>query len=190
MTGLLGDLNVVRILLDGSAGLVIAGLHGFFLALAARIMGDPGPAHDGRLTVNPLSHIDIFGLLGFVVAQLGWVRPMDIRTRDLRGGVPGVLAVVLMALAASWCVGRGVMAARGVLVTVTPPDFLQAMNGWTYAFARLSDRFALFNLLPVLSLTATHVVREHLPQPLRGTGPAVSAATLLLALALKIGGWR
>ncbi|WP_290686651.1 MULTISPECIES: hypothetical protein [unclassified Haematobacter] len=190
MTGLVGELNVVRLLLDGSAGLVIAGLHGFFLALAARILGDPGPEYDGRLTVSPLVHVDIFALLGFVFAQLGWIRPMDIRTRDLRGGIFGGVAVVLIALAGTWIVGRGVMAARGMLVAVTPPDFLQTMNSWTYTFGRLSDRFALFNLLPVLSLTAAHVVRERLPAGLWGTGALLSAVTLLFALGLKIWVWR
>lgn len=190
MTALFYELTPVRILLDGSAGLVVIALHGFFLALAARLMGDQGPAHDGRLTVNPMAHIDIFSLVGVVVAQLGWVRPMDIRSRDIRAGLIGIIIVVLMALAATWGVGRLAMAARGLLIAVTPPDLLHMAQAWLFAFTRMSDRFALFNLLPVLALSAAHVVREHLPRPLTENVPLVSALTLVLALALKLLFWR
>jgi len=190
MTGILNDLHVLGIMLDASAGLVIVALHGLLLAFFAKLMGDPGPAQDGRMTINPLQHIDFFSLLGFIFAQLGWIKPMDIRSRDIRGGILGIVAVVLAAIAATWAVGRGLMAMRGVLVSVTPSDFLQTMNSWTYTYARLSDRFALFNMLPVLSLTAAHAVREYLPGILRQTGAVTSALTLVLALVLKIWFWR
>lgn len=190
MNALLNELTPVRMILDGSAGLVVVAIHGFLLAFAARALGDMGPAHDGRLTLNPMSHIDIFSFAGLVLAQLGWVRPMDIRARDLRGGVLGAVAVVLMALAGTWLLGQGAMAGRGLVIAVTPPDFLQMVEAWLFTFTRMSERLAIFNLLPVLSLTAAHVVREHLPEVLRATGPLVSGLTLVLALAVKIWVWR
>ncbi|SDG89191.1 hypothetical protein [Pelagibacterium luteolum] len=190
MISLLYELTPVRIVLDGSAGIVVIALHGFFLALAARVMGDAGPTHDGRLTLNPIAHIDIFSLAGVVIAQLGWVRPMDIRSRELKGGIARVIVMVLLALAATWSIGRAAMAARGLLISLTPPDLLQMTESWLFAFTRMSDRFALFNLLPILALTASHAVREYLPERLRGTGLIVSGLTLVLALMLKLLVWR
>lgn len=190
MNTLLRELTPVRMLLDGSAGLVVVAIHGCLLALIARAMGDAGPAHDGRLTLNPMAHIDIFALVGLVLAQLGWVRPMDIRAREVKGGIAGLVLVVLIALVGTWLVGRGAMAGRGLLIAVTPPDLLQMAEAWLFTFTRLSERFAVFNLLPVLSLTAAHVLRPYFPEPLRATGPVVAGLTLVLALATKIWVWR
>lgn len=185
MNTLLNDLNVQRLLMDGSVGLVIAGLHGFLLALSARLLGDPGPAHDGRMTLNPLRHLDIFSLLGFAVAQIGWIRPMTMRLSLSRSVI-----AVFVALAVTWALGRSVMASRGLILAITPPDFLLAMNGWTHSFARLSDRFVALNLLPVLSFSAAHLWRDRLPAVLKGVGLAGSALTLLVALAVKLWIWR
>ncbi|MET3926627.1 hypothetical protein [Devosia sp. 2618] len=190
MNTLLSELNPVRMMVDGSAGLVVLAIHGFFLALLAKAFGDAGPSHDGRQTLNPMAHIDLFALIGVVVAQFGWIRPMDIRSRELKGGIAGLILVVLLALAGTWLVGRGAMAGRGLVIAITPPDLLQIAEAWLFTFARMSERIAAFNLLPVLSLTAAHALREFLPERLRSTGAVVSGLTLVLALAIKIWIWR
>jgi len=190
MNEILNALNPVRMLLDGSAGLVVLALHGFFLALASKALGDMGPQHDGRLTLNPMAHVDIFALVGSVLAQLGWVRPMDIRADDVKGGRLGIVGIVLIAVAATWALGRAAMAGRGLLISVTPPDMLQMAEAWLFTFTRMSERCALFNLIPILSLTAAHALRDRLPPALREPGPITSGLTLVLALAIKILVWR
>jgi len=190
MIPLIGDLHPVRILLDGSAGLVVLALHGLFLALAAKALGDPGPTFDGRLTGDPTEHVDLYALIGMVLTQFAWLKPMDIRASDIRGGWAGILVACLTALVATWVLGRIVMAGRGLVIAIAPPDLLQIAEAWLFTFVRFSDRIALFNLLPVFSLTAAHAVRGFLPAPLRATGPLVSALTLALAIVVKLWIWR
>lgn len=186
MNILLSDINVPRLLLNGSAGLVIVAIHGFLLAFFARLLGDEGPSHDGRRTLNPFAHMDIFSLAGFAFVQLGWIRLMDISASDIRGGLVGIAAAVLLALLATWAIGQGLMASRLFLVTIVPQDFLMAAEAWLFTFTRLSERFALFNLLPLLSLSAGHLTQTWLPVTLFDRPLVLSGLTLILAVLVRI----
>src|SRR5690606_32939898 len=130
-----------------------------------------------------------FSLAGFAFVQLGWIRLMDIRASDIRGGLLGIAAAVLLALLATWAIGQGLMASRLFLVTVVSQDFLMAAEAWLFTFTRLSERFALFNLLPLLSLSAGHVTRGWLPIALLDRPLVLSGLTLILAVLVRIWFW-
>ncbi|WP_169196313.1 hypothetical protein [Devosia sp. MC1541] len=190
MISLLWELHPTRILYDASAGVVVLALHGLFLALAAKWLGDRGPSYDGRLTADPSVHIDIYALVGVVVTGFGWVKPMDIRPNDIKGRLFGIAAAALFAIAATFALGRLAMANRGTLIAITPPDLLQFAEAWLFSFTRLSDRIAGFNLLPLFALTAAHIVQPYLPARLRLPTTSLSALTLALAFAIKLWVWR
>src|SRR5437773_9982124 len=54
--------------------------HGF----VADLLGDPTARLQGRLTLNPLPHIDPLGALAFVIAGFGWAKPVPVNARNLR----------------------------------------------------------------------------------------------------------
>jgi Zn-dependent protease len=53
-------------------------IHEFAHALVAISLGDTTPLRDGRLTLNPLKHIDLVGFILLVVAGFGWAKPVVI----------------------------------------------------------------------------------------------------------------
>ena len=55
---------------------IVLSLHEFAHAFVAYRCGDPTPKMNGRLTVNPLAHFDILGLLMFTFAGFGWAKPV------------------------------------------------------------------------------------------------------------------
>ena len=57
------DLSFLQLLTRAIATIVVLALMGFCVAGFARLLGDRGPAYDGKLTLNPFVHMDIFGLL-------------------------------------------------------------------------------------------------------------------------------
>jgi len=64
------------------AVLVATTVHEFAHALVADRLGDPTPRHLGRLSLNPLVHLDVLGTLFFVLFSFGWARPVPINPRN------------------------------------------------------------------------------------------------------------
>ena len=68
----------VELLYRIPALLIALTVHEYAHALVADSMGDPTPKAMGRLTLNPLAHLDILGLLMLVVVGFGWAKPVGI----------------------------------------------------------------------------------------------------------------
>ncbi len=86
MTDLLGDpaLFLQRLLLQLPALLVAVTVHELAHALVADRLGDPTARRLGRLTLNPLPHIDPMGAICLVLAGFGWAKPVPVDARNLR----------------------------------------------------------------------------------------------------------
>jgi len=65
---------------------IIIGLtfHEFAHALAADRLGDPTPRNQGRVTLDPMPHIDFLGLLLIVFLEYGWARPVPVNTANFK----------------------------------------------------------------------------------------------------------
>jgi Zn-dependent protease len=177
------DLTLHTLLLRLALLMPILGVHGFALALAARQLGDKGPARDGRLTLNPVAHLDLLGAIGVLFLGLGWMRLLELDTRALRGGIWGVMGVVLagmvalvfLALAAVWALPLA--AGAGSLGTA------QMLGAGLALLARLSLGFALFNALPIVPLAGGYLLQRLAPAAWAWMKPrAVWVGLALLAL--------
>ncbi len=51
-------------------------IHEFAHAFVAHRLGDPSPERDGRLTLSPLAHLDLWGSLLLLLTGFGWARPV------------------------------------------------------------------------------------------------------------------
>jgi Zn-dependent protease len=77
-------------------GLVIGiTLHEAAHATSAYLLGDDTAYRDGRVTLNPASHLDVLGSLMLLMAGFGWGKPTPVMPAKLRGGVFGPVAVAL-----------------------------------------------------------------------------------------------
>ena len=59
-------------------------IHEYAHAQCADSMGDPTPRHMGRLTFNPLAHLDIMGALLLVLVGFGWAKPVAINQNNFQ----------------------------------------------------------------------------------------------------------
>jgi Zn-dependent protease len=86
MTDLLNDPAgfLAALVLKLPALLLAVTVHELAHALVADRLGDPTPRAMGRLTLNPLPHIDPLGAIAFVVAGFGWARPVQVNAAYLR----------------------------------------------------------------------------------------------------------
>ena len=78
----------------GLAGLVIGfTVHEFSHAFTAHMQGDNTARRMGRLTFNPVKHIDLLGFLLLLVVGFGWAKPVQVDPYNLRGGRLGMSLV-------------------------------------------------------------------------------------------------
>lgn len=81
-----------------SGALIAITIHEYAHAQTAEAMGDPTPRFMGRLTFNPLAHLDPIGALMLIVAGFGWAKPVGINPNNFRNRREGILKVSLQAL--------------------------------------------------------------------------------------------
>jgi Zn-dependent protease len=181
----LNDFSLQQLVLRLLAMVVIAGVHGVAVAGAACAMGDPGPRHDGRLTPNPLVHLDVLGTLAGVFSA-GWIRPIAIDPALLRTGRIGLVLVVLAGAAATLA---GVVALRVLRPYLLPllPDTTSALAfAWIETIGEVGVWFAIANMLPLPPLTGAHLLVAIAPQwrdRLRRTQPYAAVLLAVLAVA-------
>jgi len=157
LLGRLSDpLSIVLLL---GAVLVATTCHEFAHALVADRLGDPTARQLGRLTLNPLAHLDILGTICFVLFGFGWAKPVPVNPRNFDNPRQGMLQVALAGPLANITVAAMVgVIVRAVAQTVAPPvlAFL-AIVAW------INVILAVFNMIPVPPLDGSRVVEAVLP---------------------------
>lgn len=136
-------------------------IHEYAHAQAADAMGDPTPRYMGRLTMNPLAHLDIMGGLLLVLVGFGWAKPVAIDANNFRNRRDGILKVSLAGPAANLfvCFLAALIAAAmqsfGILSEGVYQFLLwmQLYNVW----------FAFFNLIPIPPLDGAKILCTLLP---------------------------
>ncbi len=130
--------------------------HGY----VAFILGDPTARNSGRLTLNPLAHLDLVGTLMLVVARFGWAKPVPVNPRYFKDRDKGMLLVALA--------GPG---ANFVLATLATYLLMQFASAWPYLIRQMlfyvlmyNIYLGVFNLIPVPPLDGSRIVRSLAPR--------------------------
>lgn len=152
------------------AALVIAiTIHEFSHAYWADRLGDPTPRLQGRLTLNPLAHLDLLGTLMLLIARFGWGKPVQFDAFNLRHprrdaaliSLAGPASNLLLAFLASLAL-RLLFSYR---LTVLPSSslFVFMLIGLLQPIIVLNVVLAIFNLVPIHPLDGFKVVGGILP---------------------------
>lgn len=64
--------------------IIAFGMHEYAHAFTAYKLGDPTPKALGRLTINPIKHLDMYGLIGFLVVGFGWAKPVEVNPLNFK----------------------------------------------------------------------------------------------------------
>lgn len=155
-------------------------IHEFAHAFVADRLGDPTPRHAGRVTLNPLAHLDLMGSLMLLVAGFGWGKPVPIQPRNF---TTPALDELLVALAgpASNIIQAFIAGGLARLVADTQP-FLASL---LIVAVELNVLLMLFNLLPVPPLDGSKILRPILGEEAFRSLEALSLP-LIIALFLLL----
>jgi len=156
------DLQTILYCLPG----VILGLtvHEFSHAFCAYKLGDNTARDQGRLTLNPVKHIDLIGLLFIIFARFGWAKPVEFNPENLRNyrrdkakiAASGPLSNLVLGILLCFLL-------RFVLTLVannilSPSVFILHLLIVLRVAASINFGLFVFNLLPIPPLDGSHIV--------------------------------
>ena len=149
-------------LIAGLPGLVIAlVIHEYAHAKAADVMGDFTPRMTGRLTLNPMAHIDPIGLIMLLVVRFGWAKPVMINARNFRNWRQGELLVAVAGPVANLIVAFISLLAVAVLFKLGM--FSEGVRLVLSMMVLFNINFAIFNMLPLPPLDGSKILMVLLP---------------------------
>ncbi len=155
-------LNILN-MVAGVPGLLIAlVVHEYAHAVMAVRMGDDTPRLTGRLTLNPLAHIDPVGTLMLLVAQFGWAKPVMINPNNFRNWKKGELCVALAGPASNLIAAFIALVVQVIVIKLglfTGTALRPVLN----LIVLYNINFAIFNMIPLPPLDGSRVLMCFLP---------------------------
>lgn len=193
------DIQFVASIALGMALFIVAGsIHEFAHAASAYLLGDRTARDEGRMTINPLVHIDVFGTLVFpLIAAVsgmplfGWMKPVPVNpyffANESKGHAITAFAGPLSNLAQA-SLGLIVLKAVVAFAGVLPESVFEPLFTGIWMYIRINLLLSFFNLLPFPPLDGGWILRHFLPLSLKIKYDALMRfGFLLLYLLLFVG---
>lgn len=141
-------------------------IHEYAHAWAATKLGDETPRYQGRLTINPLAHLDILGSIMIVLVGFGWGKPVNVNPNNFRQyrkgmaltAAAGPISNIIMAFICTiiYKVFWGIYAAKLIVALYWLSFIFQYM-------AIINLGLAVFNLIPIAPLDGQKIVAYFAP---------------------------
>lgn len=163
--------SLIRLLLTIPGVLIAITFHEFAHAFAADKLGDDTPRRQGRLSLNPLDHLDPVGSIMLLFAGFGWGKPVEVDSRnfnrdismDKANAIVSVAGPVMnFILAIVFAIIYGVLAKflHAQIATSQVLQILVTMIGFTIS---INVGLGVFNLIPLPPLDGSKVIKPFLP---------------------------
>jgi Zn-dependent protease len=184
----LGTLTLTSLIARAIALLVAFTVHEASHAGVAYLLGDDTAQRQGRLTLNPLKHLDPFGAIMALIAFIGWAKPVPVSPWRLRYGprVGGALVAIAGPLSnLVLAIGFAALWRFGLL------DGLPILRTFVWTMVMLNIALFVFNLIPLAPLDGNSVLNGLVSgptaqklAPLRTYGPQILLGLLLIGMIL------
>lgn len=178
---LFSGISLTMILASIPALIIAAAGHEFAHAKVADMLGDSTPRSMGRLTLNPVAHLDLIGSIAFLIGGFGWAKPVMVDTSNFRNprtdyalvSIAGPASNVLMAF-------LGYLALRflgsyGLLTN----DSLELVLTLIVVY---NINFAILNMMPIPPLDGSRIITSLLPRDLQFTLERLSFVSLIVLI--------
>lgn len=175
--------------------LVAFPIHEFAHALTATWFGDDTPERNGRLTLNPLAHLDVMGSLLLLVAGFGWAKPVPVNPYTLERRAPsammwvslaGPFSNLLLAILAAVPFKLGLVSAAAGLAPAA--GMLPSLDKVLVMFVYLNLALLFFNLIPLDPLDGAKILAYLLPADMARAYERIRPYSPIILLLLVIGG--
>ncbi len=172
-------------------------LHEISHGWVANMLGDPTAAELGRLSPNPVKHVDPIGtiVLPLVLALskapvFGWAKPVPVDAQRLRNPRVDMMIVAIAGPLMNFFLAAVAAVLLGLIGPADPSSEPSAMMGFVIDnlvnFLLINIFLAVFNLLPIPPFDGGHVVEGLLPRPLAARYAAFGRYGILLLIGLLV----
>ena len=156
--------GLLTLVIVAAASLLCITLHELSHGLAAWRLGDPTAKNAGRLTLNPIRHLDPFGLLMMLVARVGWAKPVPVDMRYFRRPKRDMALTALAGPAANFLTALAAAALASLIWHFAPLGHVSLLAlCFLSNMALLGIGMGLFNLIPISPLDGSKILFALLP---------------------------
>lgn len=156
--------GLITLLISAVAALLCITLHELSHGFVAWRLGDPTAKQAGRLTLNPIRHLDPVGLLMMLIAKVGWARPVPVDMRYFKRPKAGMALTALAGPAANFLTALAAVALASLIW-----NFGRVSHAALLVLCFLSNvallgvGMGLFNLIPISPLDGSKILFALLP---------------------------
>jgi Zn-dependent protease len=162
-------------------------VHEFAHGYVANRLGDPTAANLGRLTLNPLKHLDLMGTLAFFLIKIGWAKPVPVDARYFKNPRQDMLWVSLAGPGVNLTVAVASALVAKLLIlfsSALPAIILMPILQMTVASIWINIMLGIFNLVPIPPLDGSKILMALLPPGLAATYAGFERYGFILLLIL------
>ncbi len=158
-------MDLQRILVLAPAILFALTIHEFFHAWTANKLGDPTAKLQGRLTLNPIAHIDIMGAICFIIMGFGWGKPVPVNAANFRNPRRDNMLVSFAGPASNFVSAFlfGIIVHFMSSKMIAPSSFTLPLFKFLLVGIRMNLILAFFNMIPLFPLDGSHILKGFLP---------------------------
>jgi len=128
-------------------------------------LGDNTAKDAGRLTINPIKHIDPLGLIALLVFRFGWAKPVPVDPRNFKHPRRGMALTALAGPVTNLLLGFiSILICAIILISPSYNRFLSAFSVFLIFLAQINVGLAIFNLIPIPPLDGSRLLTLLLPQ--------------------------
>ena len=125
--------------------------HEFAHGWVANKLGDPTAKYAGRLTLNPIAHLDMFGSLMILFVGFGWAKPVPVDSRYLANPRIDMMKIAFAGPAANLLLAF----ITGILIRAT--GYLGSFTTMMIMFTQINIMLAVFNMIPIPPLDGSQI---------------------------------
>lgn len=160
-------LNLQNILIGVPTTLLALTVHEFAHGWVSSKLGDPTPRYQGRLTLNPMAHLDLMGTLLMILTGFGWAKPVAINPNYYKDRTKGMALVAAAGPIANFLLAFAGMLVGYLLVVLFAKlgagGAVEVTYDIMFLFAWRNLCFMVFNLIPLPPLDGFKVAGMFMP---------------------------
>ena len=125
--------------------------HEFSHGWVANKLGDPTAKNQGRLTLNPLAHLDPFGSLMILFVGFGWAKPVPVDSRYLANPRKDMMKIAFAGPASNLLLAL----IGGIIIRLT--GYVDTFTSMLILFTQINISLAVFNMIPIPPLDGSQI---------------------------------